>query len=636
MALKDLEKNLYSSNPDKIRQIRKSPKELDLREQKTEAKEEIPEAWQEESQEEKERGMFFEFLLRFSQISRWLFWFLVVISVIIIAVGAYYFYQYTKSRDLTLTLNAPSSVLIGVPFDIEVGFTNNSDRAAQGARLSMALPKDVFSANDHPKRTLTQDFGDVAPRQSVNAKMSVVIFGPSDTIERFEAGVSYYPPSLGAKVRFEKTRAVDVAVRGPGIKLDMSAPQKVLSGESLLVKVNYSNNSEIKFPHAQIELSFPSSFSFRGATPSPTVSNNIWTIDNLDKGASGEIDIQGNVLAPEQSFFDIKSSVKTDNNIIDQKTATLTVAPSPLSLAISLNNQTNYIAHLGDDLHYFITYKNNSDVDLNDAVIKVKLNGDMFDFLSLRSNGAFSSIDNSITWNASNITDLRSIAPGAGGTVAFNLKAKISYPVRRLADKNFILTADAQISSPAVPYYVSADKTISVSHTEARVAGQAAIKSLAYFNDPTGQIKNHGPIPPRVNTPTSYVIDWQIINYSTDLDNIRVKSTLPPGVKFTGNVKSNVSSVPVFNESTSEINWNIDRIVANKGVLGKPVEVVFQIEATPNVTQVNQQMQLLNETDLSAVDEFTSSTLTSAAPGLTTQLTNDPGVNNQGQWTVEP
>lgn len=81
------------------------------------------------------------------------------------------------------------------------------------------------------------------------------------------------------------------------------------------------------------------------------------------------------------------------------------------------------------------------------------------------------------------------------------------------------------------------------------------------------------------------------------------------------------------------MSWTVEQIMATKGVLGDPVEAIFQIEATPNIIQVGQPMPILNETMLKAIDTFTNIELIGSDTGLTTQLADDPTIG-QDQGAV--
>jgi len=197
------------------------------------------------------------------------------------------------------------------------------------------------------------------------------------------------------------------------------------------------------------------------------------------------------------------------------------------------------------------------------------------------------------------------------------------YPIKKLSDKDFILKVAAEISSPTVPYYVASDKTIGLADFETKVVGAAIISSQAFFRDNASGIINKGSLPPKVNMPTNFTIHWQITNYSTDIKNVEVKAYLQSGVRWTNNVKSNISSMPTYNERTQEVVWQINNIAATKGIISQPIEAIFQVEATPNVAQVGENLPLLSQTILRAVDEFVNVDLTASALSLNTQLLSD-------------
>jgi len=62
--------------------------------------------------------------------------------------------------------------------------------------------------------------------------------------------------------------------------------------------------------------------------------------------------------------------------------------------------------------------------------------------------------------------------------------------------------------------------------------------------------------------------------------------------------------LPSYDERTQEVVWNIDKILATKGIISSPVEAIFQVEATPNVTQTGTNMPLLGQTTIRASDDF--------------------------------
>lgn len=565
------------------------------------------------------------FIFKFGRLGKSIFWLLVVATVIIIGVGSFYLYQYFTSRDISMSIKAPVDVLIGVPFDITINFANDSDKLLKDAKLALILPEGAAPAQSlvsDNKRFLGRDLEDLNPGSSFETKIPVIIFKDTESVRRFPVTVSYYLAGLGSTARLEKTGTLEVGVREPAIKLDLNVPQKVLSNEIFEIRVDYRNISDFDFSDIDIDLKLPNTFNIKESNPSSTTTN-FWKIGRLAKSSGGTIRVKGSVSGDEGSFFEIKSSARSAGYLIDEKTASVNIAASPLALSVRLNDQDNYIARPDESLRYILGYKNNADIGFGDVVIKARLTGEMFDFKRMQTKGFFSSTDNTITWNAANTPELRLVNPGAQGTVNFEIPTKQNYPIKRLSDKNFLLKLDAEISSPTVPYYVSADKTVELANLLTKVKGQTAIIAKTFFRDTASGIENRGPLPPKVDNPTNFTIHWLIVNYSTDVSNVQVKASLLSGVRFTSKIKSNISSLPTYNDRTGEINWAIDKIPATKGVLGTPVEAIFQIEATPNITQVSQPMSLLSETQLTAVDDFTQNQIFGSFPIITSEMISD-------------
>jgi len=555
-------------------------------------------SWSKKEERKEKVGKFSE---QFSKISRRIFWIFTITILLAIAAGGFYFYQYFTSRDVFVSLKAPDRVFAGAPFNINVEVLNDSDKSIKDIAFSMVLPEGTaFLGEEIDKRFYQQNFGDLEKSASFQEKIPLIIFGNEQSVKKFELIVSYFPPSLGPKVRFEIIKTVEVAAREPAVKFDLIAPQKVLNNEDFEIEINYQNISGIDLSNLELKLEYPQFFTFINSDPKPSTGDNFWRIGSLPKNEQAKIIvISGKAVGPEQSFFEIKSALKAEFSgrqyLVAKKNTSINIAPSPLFLNIVADNN-NGPSFLGADLKYKIVYRNNSNVGLNDAVIKAKLNGELFDIKELKTSGFFDSRNNTVIWNAANTPDLRLIAPESEGMVEFEIKVKESYPIKRVSDRNFILKVEAEISSPTIPYYVVSDKTIGLAKSEIKIAGAIDLDAEAVF------LKGY--FPPRVNKPTNFTVKWTIKNYSTDVSNIEILSFLQSGVRFVGPAKSNVNSVPVYNERTQEIVWLIEKIPATKGVIGNPVEASFQIEAVPNITQLDNLMPLMNQTNLKAFDEF--------------------------------
>lgn len=532
--------------------------------------------------------------------SKVVFW--VLIAALLIGGGftSYFLFQYQKSRELNFDVFAPSKALIAKPFEISINLENKSESVLRDPKILVQLPEGAVSPDGEPgMKVIEQKIEDMNPGDLVKKSFRIIFTKDDQATEKINANFSYVPENL--TTRFEKNQAVEIFVDQPAISMGLVNPQKVFNREIFEIGVNYQNISDFKFDKARLQLAYPNNFTFKESSVVPTSGKNIWDLGELVPGAQNNIVIKGSVQGADQSSSEIKSqlfvSINGQEYLINEKSASLGIASSPLSLSVSANNSAGYFAVANDLINYQIRYKNNTDVGLSDVILKVKLSGEMFDFASLKSSGFFDSINKIIVWNTANTQQFKTLNPGEEGTISFSIRTRPDYPIKRMFDKNFILKVAAEINSPTVPYNISSDKTVGLANLETKVSGKAEISASSVYVS--------GPAPVKADQPTVYEIHWQIKNFSTDIKNIAVGSFLQSGVKWLDKSKSDIEAVPVYNDRTGEIIWAIDKILATKGVIGKPLEAVFEVEATPNITQIGQAFPFLSETSISATDDFT-------------------------------
>ena len=539
---------------------------------------------------------------------------------------------------MDIAISAPEQVLLGVPFTITVNVANGAQNVLQDIKLNLNIPEGVVFVGESQDKTVEfKDIGDLGVGSLIKEEFQLMAISGEDTFKRLEVDVGYLPFSLAS--RFEKSEAVDVGVRGSGIVLDLTAPAKVFSGEGFELVISYRNVSDRDFRNLKLRMEYPPVFSFLKSSVASDSGNNIWELGDLRSGSEGTIKINGSVIGPAESFFDFKGSIEGEflgeSYIVSSRSITQSVETSPLSLNILLNGDKDVIVRPGDTLNYTINYANNIDIGLRDVIISAQLVGDMFDLTSLTTNGSLRSFDKTIIWNAANTPNLAVVSPGASGKIEFRIDAKDTYAIKRLSDKNFVLKINATIESPTVPQFVAAAKTISVTSQEAKVAGKATIDAKAFFRDAASGIVNKGPMPPKVGKATNFTIHWLVTNYGTDIKNIEVKAFLGGNVRFIGEAKSNTTTIPVYNERTQEIVWMIDSISAGSGVLSRPSEAIFQVEAIPSVSDIGKYMTLLQPTSLKAADDFTGLEIQASDSGLNTELKDDFTITSQQGVVVQ-
>jgi len=144
-----------------------------------------------------------------------------------------------------------------------------------------------------------------------------------------------------------------------------------------------------------------------------------------------------------------------------------------------------------------ITFKNVSNSDQYNLVMINKLDGDLYDLSTIKSDtGNFQPGDSSIIFDGAKNPTLQYLPTMGQGSVEFWVKLK-----------------DAIISKPLIINRVAIGAAREDFTT--RVNATANFTQLAFYNDEV--FGNTGPLPPKAGQPTSYTITWQLKNYFTPL-----------------------------------------------------------------------------------------------------------------------
>ncbi len=560
-------------------------------------------------------------------------WIIAIAILLLIAGGVLVYYLYLRPQNVNVGLQfgKPDQVLVGQPFTLTISGSNYSNAILSNVKFSLLLPDGMAFLGQSPGTRLREEIvGDLGPGSLAQKSFNLIVLDGTQSIKHLQAKL-VYATSPNGTTEYESDGAVDIAVGQPAISLSYTIPQNVFSGQEFSFTVQYANNGQSDAANLGIMLNYPPAFQFEKADPRPDNGNNAWDVPSLGVGASGTITVTGVLLGQQQSSFPFSGTVNQSflgqTYSVQTQSANIGITNAPLSLEITLGNGSMSVITPGASLNYTLSYKNNSSVGMQNVIIDAKLSGEMLDTGALRTDGSFNSLTNTVEWLAANTPALSYVPPGGSGTVIFSISAKSTYPIRRVGDKNYSIRVDGTIQSPTVPDQTTAARTISVASLETKVSGTIAAQANALFRDAASNIVNSGPYPPHVNQATEYSVHWILKNYATDVSNVQVSAYLESGTTFVGVVKSNVDTEPSYNPSSGQITWTIPFIPATKGVIGDPVEAVFQIQNTPAVNQLGQnKIEMMTQTTVQAQDNYAGGTINASAPPVATDLPNDPTV----------
>jgi len=197
--------------------------------------------------------------------------------------------------------------------------------------------------------------------------------------------------------------------------------------------------------------------------------------------------------------------------------------------------------------------------------------------------------------------------------------------MRSLAQKNIVLETHTSIESSNIPEQLEVSELPRAAALNTiKLNSNCEVAIGSYFRDVSSKIANTGRLPLKADEPTDFTIHWKIINNFNALREITVKTTLPLWAEFTSQIAGDYGqNPPRYDSATRELSWTIPSISAGSGILTKASEAVFQIKVTPSLSQVNQKIDLINQTIFTAIDAFTGKNISFAYPAVkSTQLTD--------------
>jgi hypothetical protein len=536
------------------------------------------------------------------------------ILVVILLAGAFAYYAIVLKKSapqVSLEVTAPERVFMGEKFDLDVSYGNASKDSLLGAKISVTLPEGIVLYGAPPdKRFDEEDLGDIASGMYGKRTVSFVSVSGANTVKHIPVKLRYTLQGSGPH-EYDTTITKDVAIGPAAIAVNFNTPQSVASGQKFDVSLGYQNTSTSTFQNVRLTVQYPSVFIFGGATSSPVLAtdgNSAFTIGTLAPTASGSITIAGvatgaaaNFALPAKLMADIGGQTYTLWNAAPA----ISLSQAPLTLALFVNGAPDFVAHVGNDLRYSVRYKNTSQTTFQNVTVQLKLASQFLDMSRLVTKGTFDSRANTISWNSTNAPELGNVAPGTEGVFEFNVPIVATIPIRRASDKNFAVHAEGTIQSPTVPTGTEAAQTISLAALDTKIGGDIALQALAYYTEPTRLVKNSGPYPLQANKTTRFTIHWKLQNAITDMQGVRVSAKLGSGVKWTNVATSTQGDAPLYNSQNGMVSWNVPRIAAGEGVLDASPEAIFQIEVTPAINQVGNQIDFISDSGLSATDAFT-------------------------------
>lgn len=527
-----------------------------------------------------------------------------------------------SGENITIAATGPFTIGGGEELQLQVGITNDNAVAIDSATLIVEYPNGTQSSTDEGKDLFTErlSLDTIKQGETVNVPMRARVFGEENEEKIVKVSVEYRVEGSNATF-FKEAEPLRFKISSSPIIVRADTLKKISSGQETEVTLTIISNSPTPLSEVLVKAEYPSGFDFTKSSPTPTHSQNMWLIENLEPEKEQTITITGVVVGKETDEYAINFTVGVPNERDPQSLASVFATTQTqfeieqpfldVSMKIDNSSESEVVVEPGKRSNVVMELTNTLDDTLYDIAIEVKLSGNAFSIYEVGpSSGYFDSSKNTIVWDVSNTNALRQATPGEKERVSFTVEPAPG--VSNTPQVNIEVNAKARrVSESQV-----AEVLVGTAKSAIKVVSVPQILGVANHNN--GIFPDTGPVPPVVDKPTTYTLSLVVENGSNDVSDAVVTASLPAYVSWLDVVEG--AGKINYNPTTRSIEWVAGDIEANAEAYTS-----FQVSILPRSLQVGTTPTLLSEQRIKAVDSFTGTVVRDSNAPISTKLLSESG-----------
>ena len=522
-----------------------------------------------------------------------------IVSILTLAIAFFFWQKMAFDKGvLRLEIIAPDKIDVGQEFEYVVKYKNNGSITLESPEMHFEYPEGSIMeiGESRVKKISASDLGGtIYPGQERTMRFKARLLGKQGDVKTAKVRVSFQPQDL--RIRNESSSSFATILGDISITLNLDLPQKAGTGKGITARVSYSSGVPYPLKDLSCIVEYPDGFQFSYSKPNG-LNNKQWDEPILNEFDSKKIEI-GGMLNGEpgvQKLFKAKIGVWQEGKFIVLKETirgVAMIAPS-VKFTQKINGSENYSASIGDRLRYEISFRNTGEESFNDQALIVKLEGDSLDYNSIVAiDGVYQKGDNSLIWDGNQLAELQNLRPGEEGKVEFWISTNKSRVMRNEADKNLFIKTSISLGQIKQEFLNKINTSL--------VAIQSVHNDSRYFQD-------SGPFPVREREKTAFTVEWKIKNYYNDVDNAKMVTILPSGLRFNHeNHRIPEGTRIYFDEGTRQLIWDIGSIAAGIGVVSPEMICAFQLSIEP--VTLDTDILLIGSAQLSGTDLWTSNNI---------------------------
>ncbi|MFA6918498.1 MAG: hypothetical protein WC244_00050 [Patescibacteria group bacterium] len=538
------------------------------------------------------------------------------------------------NKNVILKIEPPLSVVSGQEGLYKLTIINNEKTDLYDLKLAATYPDNFQFVSSSPKamgeNKNAWNFSVLKSGETQVVEISGILTDSINTTKTFKANMSYKPASVNAS--YQQEAYADALISSSTVGLTVTGPDKIMANQSAEYTLFISNTGSSTLNNLQVIVQYPSGFTFASSSPTPdSGGNNIWTIARLDSlststnstSSETKIKISGNygsILDSGNQAFSAKVNLNNNGDYYLQNEQALatTVAKDQLNLQLVVNGSgEDQSINFGDLLIYSLGFKNTGQSELSNVQIKANLDSQIIDWTTYQGDGGGTVSGNSVTWTGKQIPQLLKIAPGAEGTINWQVRVKdssvvVDKSVSKFSVESFVEAFGKSATSTSLG---SLGKTKVITNSINSDIGLTA--SARYYNEDNIALGS-GNIAPKADEESGYNVKFELINNLHDMANIQVSAVLPKNVTWAGKENHNTGDV-IYNAKTRKLLWTISKLPKS----AQNTAVDFNLNITPTINDIGKVLILIPQVDLTAIDLTTGANVSKSVKAITTAF-KDP------------
>lgn len=536
--------------------------------------------------------------------------------IMLMIAGAYFFLNNNQisADNISLDMTVPFSVTGGDIVTTQVIVSNQNTIALESAVLVVSYPSGTKSTVEDQPDLIDEriPLDTLAPGEVRNVPLSFILFGEENEAKEIKTSLEYKVGS--SDNTFAKaTDPFRVLIGSSPLVLQVSAVQKISSGQEMEMTLSLSSNAAITMKNVLVTGNFPNSFRFISADPLPESGNNTWLLPEVSPDKVYKIKIRGSIFGSmgenaETQFragYPRSDSQSVLGSILAQAKVSYQIEKPFVKVVVGINGDKDgeaFIPPESRSVRVVVDVTNTLDEPVYHMRVELMPQGDSVNEKTLSvGSGYYDVADGSIRWDLTGMRTLEKVGQGESRNFSFELTPELSQP-------NSTFNVSAKIYARRVNDVNASEEVIGSAVAEGKYA--TGIKLL-----PTTVSHLSGPLPPVAGQDTTYAVVLGVEAGLNGATGITLSTSFPQVTEWLD--KTSGDGNVEFNPITKRMRWNVGDIAG-----GDTKQLRFEVKIKPSITSVGNKVLLMERQTLEAKDAFTDLKLSAQGSQVFNTLTD--------------